>query len=124
MESASKAIKHAWIAAVVSGCLTLLAALAAIVSGGSLFGAPWDGWVLIDALLILGLAYGIYRKNRAAAVAMLLYFTLSQIWMRIDGVGSSGVMLAFFFFFFYLRGAVGTFAYEKLTRVAPAESAA
>jgi hypothetical protein len=67
-EDAEKAIKNAWIAGIISGVITLLAIF---------FLAGIDLFNLIDVALIFGLAFGIYKKSRAAAVIMLIYFAIS-----------------------------------------------
>jgi len=53
-----KKIKHAWIAAIFSGLITLIVTLFAIF-GNSILG--FTAWELGDVILIFGLAYGIYR---------------------------------------------------------------
>jgi hypothetical protein len=71
-----KKIKGAWIAGVLSGCITLALAL------WTMTGASIPGWgpeMIIDAGLAFGLAYGIYRKSRTCAVILLAYFVISKV---------------------------------------------
>ena len=113
-------IKSAWIAALVSAGMTFLLVLAAI------FGKPILGitaWELIDVTLILGLAFGIYKKSRACAVIMLIYFIYAKIFLTISTGTMTGLPVALVFIYFYWQGVAGTFAYHKWKKeksVAPA----
>jgi hypothetical protein len=111
LQKAEKAIKSAWIAAVISGSITLFVAVLALV-GVRLFN--FTAWVLIDVVLIFGLAYGIYRKNRVCAVIMFIYFIISKIYMLVTVGGLAGLPLAILFAYFFFQGIRGTFAYHKL----------
>jgi serine/threonine-protein kinase len=116
LQKAEKAIKGAWVAAVISGSITLLVAVLSLV-GVRLFN--FTAWVLIDVALIFGLAYGIYRKNRACAVIMFVYFIISKIYMFIIGGGVAGLPLAIVFAYFFFQGIRGTFAYHSLKKSVP-----
>ena len=111
LQKAEKAIKSAWIAAVVSGAITLLVAVLALI-GVRIFN--FTAWVLIDVVLIFGLAYGIYRKNRICAVIMFVYFVVSKIYMFVGSGGITGIPLAIIFCYFFFQGIRGTFAYHKI----------
>jgi serine/threonine-protein kinase len=103
-------IKNAWIAALVSAGITFLLVLAAI------FGKPILGisaWELIDVALILGLAFGIYKKSRACAVIMLVYFIFAKIFLTVSTGTITGLPMALVFIYFYWQGVAGTFAYHK-----------
>jgi serine/threonine-protein kinase len=106
-------IKGAWVAALVSASLTLVLILIAI-SGTRIY--SFDAWALIDVFLILGLAFGIYRKNRACAVVMLVYFVFSKIVLLIEGAPAASLPMAFIFLYFYWQGVVGTFRYHALLK--------
>jgi len=105
-----KKIRNAWVAAVVSGCLTLVVILLAM-AGFNILG--FSAWELIDVALVFGLAFGIYKKNRICAVVMFVYFVASKIFMAIDGGGLRGVPMAIVFGYFFWQGVSGTFAYHK-----------
>jgi len=103
-------IRNAWIAATLSGTVTLIfAAVAAL--GSPLFGI--GALQFVDAALIFGLAYGVYRRSRTCAVALLAYFVLSKLIMLQAGAPASGMAVALAFIYFYFRGVVGTFRYHK-----------
>ena len=111
MEEAEKKIKNAWIAALISGTLTLLVTLYAVF-GESIMG--FDAWAFFDVALIFGLAYGIYRKSRTCAVVMLVYFVAAKIFLIAQTGTASGLPLALVFIYFYALGVVGTFRYHAL----------
>ncbi|XLZ70596.1 hypothetical protein ABT364_01135 [Massilia sp. SR12] len=106
-----KKIKQAWIAGTISGSMTLLFTLLA-VSGTQAVG--FNAWNFIDVVLIFGLAFGIYKKSRACAVLMLVYFIISKIIIAIETGSVSGTVLAVIFIYYYAQGIAGTFAYHKL----------
>lgn len=106
-----KKIKTAWIAAVVSGSLTLVFTLVALM-GNSVMGIT--GANFIDVVLIFGLAYGIYRKSRTCAVIMLVYFVISKILQMAQAGAPNGIILAIVFTIFYVQGVIGTFKYHSL----------
>jgi serine/threonine-protein kinase len=116
-ESVMQKIKGAWIAAVVSGCMTLVVTLVAL-SGKSYLG--FDAWNSIDVLLIFGLAYGIYRKSRTCAVLMFVYFAISKIMLFAQTGQVSGAVFGLVFLYFYGRGVLGTFEYHKLRKTGEA----
>lgn len=106
-----KQIKSAWVAGCVSGALTLVATLIAM-SGTEILGL--DAWSLLDVALIFGLCYGIYRRSRACAVLMLLYFVASKILIMVQTGKPNGIVMALVFAYFFWQGVVGTYAYRKL----------
>lgn len=111
-EAVQKQIKQAWIAGTISGTVTLLITLLAI-SGTK--AAGFNAWNFIDVVLIFGLAFGIYKKSRACAVSMLVYFVVSKILVALETGSVSGSVLALIFIYYYAQGIMGTFAYHKLT---------
>ena len=110
-EAVRKQIKAAWVAGCVSGTLTLIVTLIAM-GGASLPG--FDAWVLIDVALIFGLTYGIYRKSRACAVIMLVYFVVSKLLAMMEAGAASGLLVAAIFTYYFWQGVAGTFAWYKL----------
>ena len=113
-EAAVKHIKQAWVAGVISAGITLLVILVA-ASGSTLFaklGVDW--WSLIDVVVILGLAFGLYKKSRICAVLLFVYFVFSKIilWATVGSVG--GVPMAILFGYFFFQGIRGTFACHSL----------
>ena len=64
----TRPITHGWVAACVSGAITLLVTLVAMGSGGN--GVGDGAWNLVDVGLIALLAFGIYKRSRTAATTL------------------------------------------------------
>ena len=106
-ESAARNIRYAWIAAVFSGIVTAAIALSGILPGGLFH--------LIDATLLLGLAYGIYRKSRISSIAILLYWSSNFILLAGSGLFAP-LLMQIAFGILYLKGAMGTFTHHSILR--------
>ncbi len=65
-----KKVRNACIVAVLAG----LVALGAVATGYS------ELYAAVDAFIILALAYGIYKRNLASAVALIMYFAGDKIY--------------------------------------------
>lgn len=97
------------IAIVVTAMLTLIYA-----SGAGL--SHIDPWNIADLLIMAGLTYGIYRKNRFCAGAMPFYYLSVKTVLWVGERAFIGVPLALIFAYFFVRGAQGAWAYHKLIR--------
>lgn len=109
----ARQIRQAWIAGLVSTAMTLGLTVAAL-AGKPLLG--FSAWQLLDVGLLLGLSFGIYRRSRACAVAMLVYFAISKLEIFSAGVHASALLVSLIFFYFYAMGIVGTFAWHRHIR--------
>ncbi len=108
-------IRNAWIAAVISGTISLIVVMVS-VSYVQVLGI--DAWDFFDVALIFGLAYGVYRRSRVCAVLLLVHFICARWYMLQHGASLSGLSLVFalMFVYFYFRGVIGTFRYQKAMR--------
>jgi serine/threonine-protein kinase len=108
-------IKHARIAALVSGTITLAGSLSIIWNQTPSQFSFLNILSLLDVIFIFSMAYGIYRKSRICAVLMFEYFLLSKIFnISISTHINSGViMVGSIFLYFMFQGINGTFAYHK-----------
>ncbi|MBI5188679.1 MAG: hypothetical protein HZA07_06380 [Nitrospirae bacterium] len=112
IEKAEKAIRSAYIAGIISGVITLIVTLAAI-GGVSIMG--FDIWNFLDVFFIFGLTYGIYKKSRACAITMFVYFIGSKLLFFSElGLSAGGLFGAILFGYFFLQGIRGTLAYHSL----------
>jgi hypothetical protein len=119
-DKASDQIAAAWVMGTISGFLTLIASL----SGGS--GHPifpgFDYDNLIDVVIIFGLTFGIYKKNRIAAILMLSYFVVNEIFIISNPeqfhipISAAFSLGSFVFGFCYLLGVIGTFVHHKIVK--------
>ncbi|HTY07646.1 MAG TPA: hypothetical protein VMF29_00645, partial [Candidatus Edwardsbacteria bacterium] len=73
----------------------------------------FSAWNLLDAALILGLSFGLYRNSRTCAVILFAYFVLSKVMMWVQLGNVAGLPLALAFGYFFLMGILGTFAYHQ-----------
>lgn len=105
-----KKIRNAWVAGVISTCLTLVVTLTA-VSGIQIAG--YSAWQFIDVVLVAALTFGIYKRSRTCAVSMLLYFIVSKIILFVETGRPNGLLLAIVFTYYYAQGVAGTFAYHR-----------
>lgn len=112
----AKKIKGAWIAGCVSAGITLLFVLISLGAGSAIMGI--NGWAFVDIGIILGLAYGVYRKSRTCAVLLFLFFLLEKIAMLASAKSVGSVPIALIFIYLYGRGMVGTFQYHRERKAA------
>lgn len=114
----ARKIKGAWIAGLVSAGITLLFILIAVGSGTVIMGI--NAWAFVDIGIILGLAYGVYRRSRTCAVSLFAFFLVEKIatFATANSVGS--VPIALVFIYLYGRGMVGTFQYHRERKAAAA----
>ncbi len=109
---ARRLIACGWIVGAILGGLTVL---------GSLFNlGGLNIFNLLDAAIMLGLAYGTYRTSRICAVLALLYYAFNQMarlrmahaaTMNIGVIATVTVFCAA-----YIAGLVGTFAVHSHER--------
>ncbi|NJK40455.1 MAG: hypothetical protein HC934_02135 [Acaryochloridaceae cyanobacterium SU_2_1] len=104
---ANQHIKNAWIAGIVTSVLTLVVAFSAGEQGG---------FLLIDVVLAAGLSFGIYKKNRASALIMLIYFAISKILQLSAAFNPLALLFGIVFLYLYAQGVRGTFAHHALTQ--------
>jgi hypothetical protein len=106
-EDILKKIKNGFIAAMLSGVLTLVVTLYAMSSSAV---PGFSSWNLVDVVLIFGLGFGIYKKSRTCAVLMFAYFVVSKIIMKNN---ASGFFVSMIFLYFYAMCVLGTFQYHE-----------
>ena len=110
-----KKIKAGWVAALISAAMTLAVTLIAM-AGTDIAG--FSAWQLIDVGLILGLAFGIYKKSRTCAVIMLLYFAAGKIMAVMESGKPTGIVMGLVFTIFFWKAVAGTFAYHAFKKEA------
>ncbi|HEX4147515.1 MAG TPA: hypothetical protein VHY20_00945 [Pirellulales bacterium] len=100
-------IKWAWVCALITGGMTAVFALTNMLPGGN--------FLWIDVMLVMLLAFGIYRRSRACAVAMFVYFIISKLSL-LSTMNAVAWIVAAGFGYCYFGGIRGTFAYHRLMR--------
>jgi serine/threonine-protein kinase len=115
-EEIAKKIKNCWIAGLISIGITGILMLAALAGANPL---GLSAAALIDAAVMAGLTFGVYKNSRVCAVLLLSFFALNKALMWGGPGGTvSGIPMALIFFWFYFQGVVGTFQLHKLKKTA------
>ena len=120
LSEALKNIRYGYIAALVSAGITVVLNFLQFDAGDvNLFSDPV---VLYDVIIILLLAFGIYKKSRVCAIAMLIYFILGKIF-QFQEYASYGIdtppstyLVAVVFIYFYFQAVRGTIAFHKINK--------
>jgi hypothetical protein len=114
LAQAQSRIKAAWICAVVSGVMT---AIASVLAASGVQELEIFKYAMVDALILFVLAYGTYRKSRAAASVLVGYWVFNMIYLGLSGA----VVVRLVFLAAFVLGAWATFVYHKLqSQAAPA----
>lgn len=109
-----KKINEGFWSAILCGAITLIAALlAGSVEALAGIASPW---MIIDAALIFGLAFGIRAKSRAAATIMLIYFAGSKIMMWVQTGKPSGLFITGLFCYYFFRAMTATYEYHSQSK--------
>ena len=110
---AERMVACGWIAGAIAGLATLIFSLT------SSYGLTH--YNLVDAALLFGLAYGIYRHSRICAVLALAYHILNRL-MIFSGqnVPPIAIVLTLMFAALYVLGVIGTFVHHARRRPAAA----
>ena len=120
ISEALKNIRYGYIAALVSAGITVVLNFLQFDAGDvNLFSDPV---VLYDVIIILLLAFGIYKKSRVCAIAMFIYFIIGKIF-QFQEYASYGIdtppstyMVAIVFIYFYFQAVRGTIAFHKINK--------
>ena len=110
MKKAKGNINMAVIAGVISGVITLIVSIIGVWG--------YDKWSLIDAFLVFGLAFGVYKKSRVCAIILFVGWVGSKIWMMVaqPEVILPSLVMTILFGFWFFRGIQGTFAYHRIIK--------
>lgn len=112
-------MRHGAVAAVVSAVVT--ATVGAMALSGSVaesMAAFADPWLLLDAALMLALAWGVHRRSRTAAVLLLLTFVAARISLAVDIGRFPFPVLSLLMAWFFAQAIRGSFVHHRLQRQA------
>lgn len=100
-------IMIALIMALISGVGTLIVSLVGFQGV--------DARSLADAAIVFGLAFGLYKKSRACAVVLLLYFLCNRymLWINSHDINLILNITVILFTAGYVLGLIGTFRYHR-----------
>ena len=118
LELREKQIARAWIAACISAGLTLILGFLALAG---VFAAPGiDGWILLDAAMLAGLAFGVAKRSRVCAMILVIYGVGNEVYMALEGQSFS--IFRLIFIYFYIRGAIALFRAHRRVMPQPADT--
>lgn len=100
----------------VAGATALLGLYVLVARPEVLVALGYDGWLLADAALLGGLAYGVLRGSRAAAGGLLLYYIAGRIYMSMTTGRPGSVLLTLIFVWFFAHALRGTIALHRIRR--------
>lgn len=109
LELREKHIARAWIAASISAGLALIIGLVALTDSPAAPGV--DAWILLDAAVLAGLAFGVARRSRVCAAMLVAYSVWNEIYMALDERSFS--IFRLIFIYFYIRGAIASFGNRR-----------
>jgi len=107
-----------WAALVVAGITSLVVAMS--FAGVKMFGIGASA--MLDAAIFAGIAFGIKRKSRFAAVAGLILYILERVYM-MQRTGAGGLVMGVVFTLLFINAARGAFAYHRLNQARPLANA-
>ena len=113
-EKTERSIRLAWQSGAGIGVLTLIAV---IVSAGGFQVLGLTLWSLIDVALVLALSFGVYRKDRASSLLLLLYLVITRSYLFLETGKVYGLGITIILAYFFLQGIRGTFAYHSAAAV-------
>ncbi len=117
LEEAKSASRVGGIAALVSAGFTILVTVIAMgtSAGGDL--ALWnDPTIIVDIVIILGCAIGMFRYSRAAAILMTIYWIFAKTMIYLETGAMPGLFLGVVFLVLFVRAIWGTYTYHKLRK--------
>ncbi|MFA6980903.1 MAG: hypothetical protein WC209_16385 [Ignavibacteriaceae bacterium] len=112
-----KKIRRGWIAGVILGILSLLITIYSLnTPGNSALRESFNEWTFIDITICFGLSFGVYKKNKIAAILLLALFLIP----RIIGFISTGNLKILsggaIFVYFFVEALRGILDYESTTK--------
>jgi hypothetical protein len=114
---AIQAAKNGAIAAALSGIVTLGLVIFALYSNSEDDFRIWnDPSNFFDVWLVFLCAFGMYRKSRAAAVVIFVYFIISKIYVGLSLGRIPNLAIGLVFLYFYGKAIQGTFVFHRLER--------
>lgn len=121
-DGAEKGIMNAFGAAAFVAIVTAIVALISIFLHKPILGI--DGLGLFDATIFAAIAFGIYKKSRASAVAGLVVYIIERGYMTMaHGASTSAAVMTVILTLAFVHGIRGTFAYRKFSSQVPVANA-
>ncbi|WP_449357564.1 hypothetical protein [Alishewanella longhuensis] len=114
---ALKATRNGAIAATISGIITLVVVLFALSSNANGDLGLWnDPLNFFDIALVFLCAFGIYRKSRAAAIVLFLYFIFAKVIIGLSLGRVPGLLISLIFFYYFAKAIQGTVVFHRIEK--------
>ncbi|WP_052135300.1 hypothetical protein [Collimonas arenae] len=111
MESAQKAVKYGYWAAIIVAIVTAIFSTIAMAAQKKI--ATIDGTAYLDAALFAFIAWRIKKYSKMFAVIGVVLFLIEKI-LLIKTMGGAGLFQAVFVMVLFINGVRGVFAYHRL----------
>jgi hypothetical protein len=123
---ARKRMRNAWIAGFAAAGIGFINALISFPSAASESQGGWSNgqfvFVMLESSLMAGLACGVLKRLRAAAVVLFFYFVISRIPLLAMGLMRLEVLpLQLLFGYLFFQGMRGALTFHYLTHPLPSE---
>jgi hypothetical protein len=115
-DDARAAIRHGAIAGLVAAAMTAAAAASGSAGAGGFRGVLADPRLVLEVALMLGLAWGVHRRARTAAVLLLLTFVAARIALALDTGRVPFPVLTLLLVGFQARAIWGAVVHHRLRR--------
>lgn len=99
-----------------AGVAFLMGVFTVLFGAGDLAAFGFDGWLILDAFLGAGLAYGIRRGYPVAAVGLFLYFLAGKVSIALSAGRVPGLVIALIFLWYFGKAVQGTVALRRIRR--------
>ncbi|MEW9094134.1 MAG: hypothetical protein AB2417_03535 [Clostridiaceae bacterium] len=109
-QKALNSIRNAWMWATFSSSVMFILF---ILSQVGIMDVYMNYLIIIDILLVLGLAFGVYKKSRVCAILLFIYFILDKIIVTISQGRAPSTVWLIIAGGIYVQGIRGTFYYHK-----------
>jgi len=111
-----KHITRAWMAASIQAGLTLI--LGGLAAVGVFVTPGFDAWVLLDAAILAGLAYGVWKRSRICALLLLTYAIANEVYLALQETSHFSI-IRLIFIYFYFRGTIQLFREHRSSATEP-----
>jgi hypothetical protein len=111
-ERARNGVRFLYLLAIYKGCANCLSVFVSSHEG-------WKGYSIINAAVYFGMAYGLYRKSRACAIILFLWFIAEFVDAYQQGTTplmSLRILLYYLIAFGLFMGIFATFAMHRFEK--------
>jgi hypothetical protein len=108
-------IRNAWIAGTILAVSTFIVSTIGAYNDYVRIKHGYDTWSLFDVVLIAGLTYGIYSKNRYCALGMLIYSLVFKLFLAASASNFAGGVGAVIYTYFFFQGTRASFKLHNHT---------